>query len=171
MSRTVPQLSENSRSLPVTPPAAAMYRAIRLQGPVGRGPALSATPPYTSRASCPAIIGAPRSSPASLLRSYSRTAVALPALLRHQSPRLRSPELSNICRNSCCPPSASSRYFSSSPRIMVAEKIDGTAIAKAIRAKIHVDIAEQQKLNPRFRPALTIVQGERHFHLFVVNKY
>jgi methylenetetrahydrofolate dehydrogenase (NADP+)/methenyltetrahydrofolate cyclohydrolase/formyltetrahydrofolate synthetase len=42
---------------------------------------------------------------------------------------------------------------------MVAEKIDGTAIAKRIRERINKDIAERQKINPRFKPSLTIVQG------------
>jgi methylenetetrahydrofolate dehydrogenase (NADP+)/methenyltetrahydrofolate cyclohydrolase/formyltetrahydrofolate synthetase len=43
---------------------------------------------------------------------------------------------------------------------MVAEKIDGTAIARRIRERIHKDIAEKQASNPRFKPSLTIVQGE-----------
>jgi len=49
------------------------------------------------------------------------------------------------------------RSFSST--IMVAEKIDGTAIAKRIRERINKDIAEKQKINPRFKPSLTIIQG------------
>lgn len=51
------------------------------------------------------------------------------------------------------------RSFSSTPSVMVAEKIDGNAIAKSIRERIHVEIAEKQKLNPRFQPSLTIIQG------------
>jgi len=42
---------------------------------------------------------------------------------------------------------------------MVASKIDGTAIAKAIRAKLKHDILEKQKTNPRFQPSLKIIQG------------
>lgn len=42
---------------------------------------------------------------------------------------------------------------------MVATKLDGTAIAKAIREKIGAEIAERQKLNPRFKPCLKIIQG------------
>ena len=45
---------------------------------------------------------------------------------------------------------------------MPAEKIDGTAIAKAIREKINADIKEKQETNPRFKPSLKIIQvGER----------
>jgi hypothetical protein len=49
------------------------------------------------------------------------------------------------------------RTFSST--IMVAEKIDGTAIARCIRERINKDIAERQSINSRFKPSLTIVQG------------
>jgi len=45
---------------------------------------------------------------------------------------------------------------------MVAEKIDGNAIAKSIRERIHQKIAETQSSNPKYKPHLTIVQvGER----------
>ncbi|KAJ4151065.1 hypothetical protein LMH87_011782 [Akanthomyces muscarius] len=45
---------------------------------------------------------------------------------------------------------------------MVATKLDGTAIAKSIRERIGREIAERQKLNPRYRPSLKIVQvGDR----------
>ncbi|KAL8726086.1 MAG: hypothetical protein Q9181_006183 [Wetmoreana brouardii] len=45
---------------------------------------------------------------------------------------------------------------------MAAEKIDGTAIAKAIREKINAEIQRTQKTNPRYKPSLTIVQvGDR----------
>jgi methylenetetrahydrofolate dehydrogenase (NADP+)/methenyltetrahydrofolate cyclohydrolase/formyltetrahydrofolate synthetase len=52
------------------------------------------------------------------------------------------------------------RAFSST--IMVAEKIDGTAIAKRIRERINHEISERQKVSPRFMPSLTIVQGALH---------
>lgn len=42
---------------------------------------------------------------------------------------------------------------------MVATKLDGTAIAKSIRERLGAEIAEKQKLNPRYRPTLKIVQG------------
>lgn len=42
---------------------------------------------------------------------------------------------------------------------MVATKLDGNAIAKSIRERIGREIAERQKLNPRYRPSLKIVQG------------
>ncbi|KAF8451770.1 formate--tetrahydrofolate ligase-domain-containing protein [Terfezia claveryi] len=42
---------------------------------------------------------------------------------------------------------------------MAAQKIDGTAIAKGIREKLNQEIAKKQKNTPRFKPALTIIQG------------
>lgn len=51
------------------------------------------------------------------------------------------------------------RPFSTTPAAMVATKLDGTAIAKSIRERIGREIAERQKLNPRYRPSLKIVQG------------
>ena len=45
---------------------------------------------------------------------------------------------------------------------MVGQKIDGTAIAKGIRERLHNEINEAQKLNPRFKPSLKIIQvGDR----------
>lgn len=43
---------------------------------------------------------------------------------------------------------------------MTAQKIDGTAIAKAIRERLGQKIKERQANNPRYRPSLKIVQGE-----------
>jgi methylenetetrahydrofolate dehydrogenase (NADP+)/methenyltetrahydrofolate cyclohydrolase/formyltetrahydrofolate synthetase len=42
---------------------------------------------------------------------------------------------------------------------MTATKIDGTAIAKKIREKLHTKIVETQKTNPRYKPSLKIIQG------------
>lgn len=45
---------------------------------------------------------------------------------------------------------------------MTGTKIDGTAIAKSIREKLHAQIEEAQKSNPRFKPCLKIIQvGDR----------
>ncbi|KAK2743997.1 tetrahydrofolate synthase [Myotisia sp. PD_48] len=45
---------------------------------------------------------------------------------------------------------------------MVAAKIDGTAVAKAIREKLNGEIKEIQDSNPRFKPSLVIFQvGDR----------
>ncbi|KAK5105561.1 tetrahydrofolate synthase [Lithohypha guttulata] len=45
---------------------------------------------------------------------------------------------------------------------MTGTKIDGTAIAKSIREKLHAQIEETQKSNPRFKPCLKIIQvGDR----------
>lgn len=58
------------------------------------------------------------------------------------------------------PPNLSQRRtFSSTPAVMTATKIDGTAIAKQIREKIHTDIENAQKINPRYKPSLKIIQG------------
>ena len=54
-----------------------------------------------------------------------------------------------------CPRSYSSKK-------MVASKIDGTAIATAIRERIAASIKSSQETNPRYKPSLTIVQvGDR----------
>lgn len=52
------------------------------------------------------------------------------------------------------------RLFSSTPIAMTATKIDGTAIAKSIREKIHAEIEATQKINPRYKPSLKIIQGK-----------
>ncbi|RMD40991.1 hypothetical protein DV735_g4129, partial [Chaetothyriales sp. CBS 134920] len=45
---------------------------------------------------------------------------------------------------------------------MVATKIDGNAIAKSIRERLHASIQEKQKTNPRYIPSLKIIQvGDR----------
>lgn len=51
------------------------------------------------------------------------------------------------------------RYFSCSPANMTASKIDGTAIAKAIRERLGAEIKRKQESNPRYKPALRIMQG------------
>lgn len=70
---------------------------------------------------------------------------------------------------------SSARFFHNSLRIMAAQKIDGTAIAKyvvflnlpltfhrALREQVKEEITEIQKRNPRFKPGLAIVQvGDR----------
>jgi hypothetical protein len=52
------------------------------------------------------------------------------------------------------------RNFSSSLVTMTATKIDGTAIAKSIRERLHSEIENTQKSNPRYKPSLKIIQGE-----------
>ena len=45
---------------------------------------------------------------------------------------------------------------------MVGMKIDGTAIAKKIRERLHVEIGQTQRTNPRYKPSLKILQiGDR----------
>lgn len=57
---------------------------------------------------------------------------------------------------------ASGQRSSFSTSAMAAAKIDGTAIAKAIRERINAEIREKQAKNARYQPSLTIVQvGDR----------
>ncbi|KAL1388742.1 formate--tetrahydrofolate ligase-domain-containing protein [Phyllosticta capitalensis] len=45
---------------------------------------------------------------------------------------------------------------------MAAQKIDGNAVAKSIREKLHAEIDQKQANNPRYKPALRIIQvGDR----------
>lgn len=50
-------------------------------------------------------------------------------------------------------------YFSTSRAVMAATKIDGTAIAKRIRASLHTEIHDKKRTNPRYIPSLKIIQG------------
>lgn len=61
-------------------------------------------------------------------------------------------------------PTGSLRLFSSTPNAMTATKIDGTAIAKNIRERIHTEIEKTQKANPRYKPSLKIIQGIKSTH-------
>lgn len=51
------------------------------------------------------------------------------------------------------------RPFSSTDVAMAAERIDGTQIAKDIRAGLKGEIQKIQDINPRFKPSLVIFQG------------
>jgi methylenetetrahydrofolate dehydrogenase (NADP+)/methenyltetrahydrofolate cyclohydrolase/formyltetrahydrofolate synthetase len=51
------------------------------------------------------------------------------------------------------------RSFSSTGTTMAATKIDGTQIAKSIRAGLKNEIQQTQESNPRFKPSLVIFQG------------
>lgn len=50
-------------------------------------------------------------------------------------------------------------FFSTSRAVMVAQKIDGTTIAKNIRARLQAEIQERKNANPRYTPSLRIIQG------------
>lgn len=65
---------------------------------------------------------------------------------------------------------SSHRSFTTSSRNMVAQKIDGNAIAKEIREGLHVQIDEKRQNNPRFNPSLKIIQGTRHKRV-ILNRY
>ncbi|KJK77053.1 C-1-tetrahydrofolate synthase [Metarhizium anisopliae BRIP 53293] len=59
------------------------------------------------------------------------------------------------------PPLHHRQRFASSAA-MTARVLDGTAIAKSIRERIGAEIVEKQKLNPRYKPSLKIIQvGDR----------
>lgn len=49
--------------------------------------------------------------------------------------------------------------FSTSRPVMTAQKIDGTAIAKSIRARLHSEVQERKNANPKYIPSLKIIQG------------
>lgn len=51
------------------------------------------------------------------------------------------------------------RSFATTAAAMVATKLDGNSIAKAIRERLGAEIAEKQQQNPRYRPSLRIIQG------------
>ena len=51
------------------------------------------------------------------------------------------------------------RSFHTTRTTMVATRLDGTAIAKAIRERLAAEIVEKQEFNPRYKPNLRIIQG------------
>lgn len=51
------------------------------------------------------------------------------------------------------------RQFGTTAAAMVATKLDGTAIAKSIRERLGEEITAKQKVNPRYKPTLNIIQG------------
>jgi hypothetical protein len=48
----------------------------------------------------------------------------------------------------------------------MATKLDGTTIAKNIRARLANEISDKQKLNPKYRPSLKIIQGKPKSAMF-----
>lgn len=85
------------------------------------------------------------------LRSLGRS----PFPLRPYSSQARSSSPSQTF----CLPSTSQAPPPSEQNTMVANKIDGTAIAKAIRERLRLEILEKQQTNPRYKPCLKIIQG------------
>lgn len=85
-----------------------------------------------------------------------RSAVSEPCL-REQYRSLNGCELSSPFHQG-----RAFRAVSSKSAIMAAGRIDGNAIAKAIRDRISANIKKTQEANPRYKPSLTIVQvGDR----------
>ena len=94
-------------------------------------------------------------------RSYSRQSTST---LWHQSRSIATYEQQPRPHTSSkhCLRASKGRPFSASARVMGADKIDGTAIAKGIREKINAETKKTQETNPRYKPSLTIVQvGDR----------
>mgnify|MGYP007098514791 CR=1 FL=1 len=58
-----------------------------------------------------------------------------------------------------CAPSCHYRPFSGTRTAMAATNINGTQIAKNIRAGLKEEIQKIQESNPRFKPSLVIYQG------------
>ncbi|KAH0396375.1 hypothetical protein KCU89_g9371, partial [Aureobasidium melanogenum] len=82
--------------------------------------------------------------------------------LRGQNLRSLRPATSVTRPSSFLSPNPQRAAFSTTLRLMTAQKIDGTAIAKSIRERINQEITEKQAANPRYKPSLKIVQvGER----------
>lgn len=82
------------------------------------------------------------------------------ALLVRPSPRSRGVFSQKFLNNPTIFTCTDTRQFSSTPFAMTATKIDGTAIAKKIRERIHTQIENARKSNPRYKPSLKIIQGE-----------
>jgi hypothetical protein len=91
-------------------------------------------------------------------------------ILHHWRSALNHPTCITAPASFFCFQTSQQRSFSSTPIAMTATKIDGTAIAKKIREKLHAEIVETQKTNPRYKPSLKIIQGNlsksllRHCH-------
>ena len=94
------------------------------------------------------------SSPCSSLLKFQRIAVAACGVRAH---RCRAPLFFRTH-----PPPPLQDFInraSYSTRGAMATKIDGTAIAKNIRAGLKAEIEQIQQANPRFKPSLVIFQG------------
>ena len=109
--------------------------------------------------------------------SFTHTTSALRSTLRNGQASLRSafPRSATLFSASNTPRPAplnynnnitlSHRSFTSSATNMVAQKIDGNAIAKEIREGLHAQIDEKRRSNPRFNPSLKIIQGAYPYQL------
>lgn len=118
--------------------------------PVAVAPSL---PPSALRAAAPLRTGLGFITARTILPILPRA-----ASLRYSSPSSTPPLSRNLSFTTSNP---TRRLFSSSSVDMAGIKIDGNAIAKDIREKLHAQIDEQLKTNPRFHPSLKIIQGMR----------
>lgn len=64
-----------------------------------------------------------------------------------------------LSRNNHSAAAIQEELFGPGEDAMTATKIDGTAIAKSIRERLHKEIEATQKSNPRYNPSLKIIQG------------
>ncbi|OAA37185.1 C-1-tetrahydrofolate synthase [Metarhizium rileyi] len=143
-----------------TAPSQAMARAaLRLGPPLNPppgplGPSLS----LLSSLSAVSSLSSPSSLPStsSTSRFYSTAAKASLSLPRRPD-HPGSSSLATYSTTFCRP-----RFSTSASAAMTARILDGTAVAKSIRERIGAEIVEKQKLNPRYRPSLKIIQvGDR----------
>lgn len=88
-------------------------------------------------------------------RFYSiRPSKSLSTSQWNNTPNLR------LYSSSSSSPSPLTSDDTAAPEKMVANRIDGTAIAKSIRERLKAEIAEKQQSNPRYQPCLKIIQGK-----------
>lgn len=112
-------------------------------------PSLTAVASLTSSSSS-ALRATVRNGQAQLRSTFTRSASLLSA--SSSTPRPAPLSYNNTI-------TSSRRSFTTSSVNMVAQKIDGNAIAKEIREGLHAQIDEKRQNNPRFNPSLKIIQG------------
>lgn len=93
----------------------------------------------------------------SLLSLYSSSTAAAAAARTTATTSLSS--LHGPSRGVRSAPRPAYRAFYSNSTNTMASKIDGTAIAKSIRAGLKTEIEQIQQSNPRFKPSLVIYQS------------
>ena len=110
-------------------------------------------PSFSSSSSFSFSSSSSSTSPWSSLLKFQRIAVAACGVRAH---RCRAPL---FFRTHPPPLQDFINRASYSTRGAMATKIDGTAIAKNIRAGLKAEIEQIQQANPRFKPSLVIFQG------------
>lgn len=109
----------------------------------------TSTLPSSSLLTASPDLASPYSSASYSSRSFSTNCRLRPALANLPSSASLTTTATTVPR----------RHFSRTYPAMVAQKLDGNAIAKTIRERLATEIAEKQKINPRYTPCLKIIQG------------